>query len=137
VSLYVVDASVALSWSIRTQRTEACDALINDPNATFISPFSFIYEMRNALLKAERQKRVRPEVVDTALDLVASLVSIDTAPDATKLDAVWTLARACAFGFHDASYVVLAMTLNAPLATRDKAQIRVGPSLGVTIYNAL
>lgn len=135
--IVVVDASLAISWTIASQGTLAADALLRTANVQFVSPFVFALEVRNALLKAERQKKCSPKVTDEAIDFIANqLVTLESPPDENLLAAIVELARSERLSFFDAAYLEAAARLPGTLATRDSAMLQAAARHNVLAYDA-
>lgn len=117
----VLDSSAALGWALASQRTAAADELAVAVDTAFISPAIFALEFRNALLAAERNRRMSPAEADAFIaDVAEDLVTIDTADHETHRRVV-ALSRATHLSFYDACYLELAIRENAALASRDAA----------------
>lgn len=97
-----------------------------------IVPTLFWFEIRNALLMAERRKWLTPNRTHTFLsDLALLPFLVDESPrEATVLE----LARQYALTVYDATYLELAHRKHLPLATLDAAMIRAATPSGVTIF---
>ena len=86
---------------------------------TAVVPSIWWYEIRNALLMAERKKRLGAVDVDLAWNRLQMMrVEIDPAPDSQRS---LELARRHALTIYDAAYLELAGRLKLPLATGDGA----------------
>jgi predicted nucleic acid-binding protein len=117
----VLDASAALARVLPSQRTAASHAFFNsDSLPHFIAPTIFAWEVRHALLKAERGGRASSDQANDgalALDGLAKRISWDdTSQSFARLVA---LARAENLSLFDAAYLDLAIAENASLASRD------------------
>ncbi|MGH6952442.1 MAG: type II toxin-antitoxin system VapC family toxin [Vitreimonas sp.] len=132
----VVDASVALAWTLSTQKTSAADALRVLANIEFVAPFIFVYEVRNALRKAEREKRISGADADQALAEFDTVMEVVEPPDEASIADALKLARDCNLSFYDANYVELARRIGCTLATRDGPMIAAAPKAGIAIYDA-
>lgn len=135
--MIVVDASIALSWVIASQNTDAANALLRTANAEFVAPYIFQFEIRNALLEAERRDKAQPCAVDEAIhSIMANFVSCEPPPDEPHLLLVFDLARQERLSFFDASYLECAMRIAATLATRDGPLLEAAARRNVTAYDA-
>jgi predicted nucleic acid-binding protein len=117
---FVIDASVTAWWFFRDESDVFPDAALErllTEGATV--PYIWWFEIRNALLMAERRGRLPSAELSEALDTVGSFdVTIDTTPQSqTIID----LARRYRLSCYDASYLELALRKRADLATSDKA----------------
>lgn len=115
---FVLDASVATGWFLKEKddlRTPVAWDLMRTESAAV--PSIWWYEVRNALLMAERRKRLTTADVDQTWDELRQLrIEIDARP---KDDETRMLARRNVLSFYDAAYLELAIRLNCPLATTD------------------
>jgi predicted nucleic acid-binding protein len=129
---FVLDASAAAGWLLGDSAerfVKALPDLIAAEDATV--PAIWPYEMHNALLAAERRKRVSSADVDRLRRNLAALpISIDW--DLVDDDA-FHLARRHRLSFYDASYLELAMRLGLALATLDRALARGARAEGVPL----
>lgn len=122
MSGFVVDASITAAWVLPDEfhpRAEALKQRLNAEDAHV--PAVWPAEVANALLMAERRRRVSAEDVQAALaDLRGPGIVIDEA----DRDRTWTdtirLAREHRLTVYDAAYLELASRLSLPLATSDK-----------------
>lgn len=62
---------------------------------------------------------------------------IDVGEDGQRFDAIDTLARQHGLSAYDASYLVLALRLSLPLATRDRALRAAARAAGVPLLETL
>ena len=115
----VIDASVAIAWLLEdedTSDTVASLAAAEDVE-TFV-PQLWHFEIRNALLNAERRRRLHQDQMQERLHYLNALpVKTDSEPD---LEAAMALARHHHLTFYDALYLELAKRRNAHIATLDK-----------------
>lgn len=135
--IVVIDASVAVSWCVASQSTAASNLLLNSANAQFVAPHVFSVEVRNALLKAERNRRVQPRVVDEAIQfIVGQLVTCEPTSDEAHLQVVFELARSEQLSFFDALYLECASRRAVTIATRDEPLLRAATRRNLSIYDA-
>ena len=133
----VIDASVAFSWIMATQFTASAGALRTRANAEFAAPLILGFELRNGLLRAERQKRLTSAAADLAIaDLFGAIVRLDDPPDAQAMEATLLVARAHGLSHYDACYLELAQRVNADLASRDGPLLAAAQASGVRTYDA-
>jgi predicted nucleic acid-binding protein len=116
--LFVVDASIAASWFLEDEGGDQVGHAWQKLRAeSAIVPSIWWYEIRNALLIAERKRRIVASDVDRAWrELWRMRIEIDFMPDDR---AILRLARAYSLTVHDAAYVELAARMGCPLATLD------------------
>lgn len=115
---FVLDASVAASWAYHDET--AAEAEVAADWATRFSvhaPVLLWFELRNALVRGERKKRLRPGDTETFLsDLARLAIEFDMQPDERR---TLVLARVHRLSVYDAAYLALALRLGLPLATLD------------------
>ncbi len=116
MSRLVLDASVTANWllgdELDPRASYALDWLRRDEA---VVPQLWHYEVRNALLMAERRGRVPRGETTERLDSLRGLpILTDQEAD---LQAAFDLARAHGLSFYDALYLELAKRREAPLAT--------------------
>jgi predicted nucleic acid-binding protein len=137
VTWVAIDASVAFSWIMATQFTASAEALRTRANVEFAAPLIFSFELRNGLLRAERQKRLTGATADLAIaDLLGAIVRLDDPPDAAATDAALLVARTHSLSYYDACYLELARRVNADLASRDGPLLAAAQASGVSTYDA-
>lgn len=119
----VVDASIAAGWLLDDELDpRAVSALTRLRQEEAIVPRIWHYEVRNALLVAERRKRISREGTAERLDSLREL-SILTDHEA-NLQETLNLARAHGLSFYDALYLELAKRREAVLVTLDTGLTR-------------
>lgn len=120
----VIDASMALAWLFERNNTEEIDcadrALLALADAEPSVPSLWHTEIANALLVGERRKIVTEARVIDYLNRLSRLpiTTDDTAP-ASRRDLVMALAREYGLTAYDATYLDLALRIDAVLATFD------------------
>lgn len=132
----VIDASVATSYLLKSQRTVATVSLFEAwGRYTAFAPYVFLLEMPWVLLKQERRSQERG-LAQTALRRLSDLdIEIDDPLDAADLHSTLMMASRQGLGFYDAMYVMLAVQTGATLATRDGPQANVARMLGVEVLD--
>lgn len=121
MNTFVLDGSVALSWCFQDEGGEDSLFALNEleTGQAFV-PGIWSYEICNALLVAERRKRIKPMASARFLEFVKKLpihVQRDFWPEAEVLK----LARANQLSAYDAAYLALAVQIGCGLATLDRA----------------
>jgi predicted nucleic acid-binding protein len=134
----VVDASVALAWCFPDEASEYADGvLVALEGRTVIVPAVWALEISNAMLVAERRKRVKQQDVRRCVELLGGLTIIEHSQTvADTVSHVLPLARAHHLSAYDAAYLDVAIRQAAPLATLDSGLRKAGRSAGVTIFKA-
>jgi predicted nucleic acid-binding protein len=135
VTFCVIDASVALAWTIESQSTAVAVSLKQRASAhDFIAPSIFRLETRNALLNAERRKFITSADVGSAMTEIFDLgVQCTGEPNDAEIDDAMLLARAERLSLYDALYLLLAIAEQAMLASRDASLLTAAKNCGVPI----
>jgi predicted nucleic acid-binding protein len=128
-----MDASVAMAWCFEDEATEATDVVLDrlrDDEAAV--PAIWPLEVANVLLVAERRDRLSEAQASRFLELLTELpIEIDDAPH--DLAAIVAAGRRHELSSYDASYLVLAERLGAPLATLDRRLANAAERAGVEL----
>ena len=117
----VIDASVVLAWYLpNEQGNAAADAVaLQLARETVIAPGIFWYEVRNILLRSERQGRIDSEDTEQFLGHLRALgIEMDLEQNEVI---VLALARRHQLTFYDAAYLETALRRRAKIATLDGA----------------
>ena len=132
MSRIVLDASIASDWLLDDEfDPRASSALIWLRRDGAIVPQLWHYEVRNALLTAERRGRVSTDETSERLDSLRRLpILTDQEAD---LQVAFDLAREHSLSFYDALYLELAKRLKAPLATLDTQLTRAAAAESVEV----
>ena len=130
MSRIVLDASVAVAWLLREDLDPpALSALNSVRREGAYVPSLWHYEVRNALLVAQRRGRIPDGGVWEGLNALRR-IHVETDQE-TDLDAAMELALAHRLSFYDALYLELARRRRLPLATRDAALARAARAEGL------
>ena len=132
MSRIVLDASVTAGWLLSDEldpRTASVLAILRQDGA--IVPQLWHYEIRNALLVAERRE---PMPEGGATERPDSLKGLPILTDQeTDLRVAFDLAREHGLSFSDALYLELAKRRNGPLATLDERLTRAALAEGIEV----
>lgn len=135
VASFVLDCSVAIAWCLKDERSayaERVEAAFGD--ATAVAPALWPYEVANALLTAERRRRITAVERDELLAMLDSLgIEVDHAPDSTP-KALIALAQRYRLTAYDAAYLDLALNRGLPLATADAELARAAKAARVPLF---
>jgi predicted nucleic acid-binding protein len=136
VTLFILDASVALSWIFHDERSTYAEAIANElESGQAIVPAIWPLEIANALLVAVRRGRlleVDPPILIGTLSRLQIEVDHVIAPESLVQTTV-ALGLATRLSSYDASYLELALRRRLPLATLDSRLARAAEATGVTI----
>lgn len=131
----VFDCSVTLAWFLKDERTTFTDTAFELlETAEGWVPFIWRLEFPNALLFAERKKRIgreqRLEILDNAAQLYVR--TDDVLVDMRSLSA---LAERRGLTVYDASYLELALRLGGDLITLDRDLADAAAAEGVAVHS--
>lgn len=132
---FVIDVSFALASILPDEEGADVDAAMARLAAEgALVPDLFWHEMRNALLVAERGRRIEGAAVESELAALRALPidAVETSADAH----VVAIARAGALTAYDAAYLQLALTRALPLATLDGRLATASRQAGVPVIGA-
>ena len=133
---FVIDASVTLPWFLEDERTAFTDSLLESMyEVDFWAPSIWCLEVPNALLIAERKRRIQPAKRLEYLGQAARLrVKVDTAqPD---MQAISALASRRELSTYDAAYLELAQRQGFGLITLDRDLALAASAEGVSVQSA-
>ena len=120
---FVLDCSVSMTWWFEDETDAYAERVLDYlDEASAIVPAIWPLEVANALLAAERRNRIASRDSDRVAEFIVTLpIHVDDETHAHALGATMALAREYALTAYDAAYLELAMRLDVPLATADKA----------------
>jgi len=136
---FVLDASMTLAWCFAdeaTTHTEAVlDRLANGVEA--VAPALWPFEVANALLVAERRKRITTAQVTSVLQRIMDLpIRLDAPQTRTAFFQILFLARQQRLTEYDAAYLELAMREGLPLATLDDQLRAAAKAAGIELLKS-
>lgn len=119
---FVVDNSVVMAWGL-DESSRYADAIMDlVSEAEVLVPGIWPLEFANALLVAERRKRLSEAEAMRLKELVLEIpITVVSEPVSRILSDILALARQHGISCYDASYLDLAMREAVPLATIDNA----------------
>ncbi len=132
---FVVDASMALKWFFIDEADDVSQRLfLRLSSGAAIVPELWPLEMTNALLAAERARRITSEDLVSAISRIQRLpIKIDGETASRAFSETLKLAREQTLTAYDAAYLELATRVNLPLATADRDLIRAARKLGANL----
>jgi predicted nucleic acid-binding protein len=132
---FVLDTSVALAWCFEDEHSARADRILDLlVSARATVPAIWPIELGNALLAAERRKRITPAGVSSSLRLLGSLrIRLDDAAPSLDSEDLVVLARSQNLSVYDAVFLRLAMREGIPLATLDLSLARAARRAGVGV----
>ena len=133
---YVLDCLVTVSWFFEDEfnkYTQSVPELLLQTGTVAVVPGLWVAEVSNVMFQAERRKRISPENVNQALNVLSLLpIEYDHQP-INSMGHVLHLSRKYTLTSYDALYMELALRRNIPLATQDKKMRASAKSLGVKL----
>jgi predicted nucleic acid-binding protein len=129
----VVDASVTLPWFLHDERSAFTDAVFAAVGrAEYWVPVVWRLEFPNALLAAERKRRIDRQTRLEALDLASALaLRVDPAP--INMRTISALAERHGLSTYDASYLELALRQGFELITLDRVLAQAAGAAGIVV----
>ena len=133
---FVLDSSLAMAFVLGDEATPDTDRVLDDLGGgdEAVTPSLWRWEVGNALLMAERRKRI------TAADTNRHLSAFQALPisaDEHAFQEAWTasllLARTHALTLYDAAYLELAIRLGVPLGSLDTELRKAARAEGVKL----
>ena len=130
---FVLDCSVTMAWIFPDEATGATDGWRDSlvEGRAFV-PSLWPVELANVLLVATRRGRIR---VDEWPEIRASLEALPIEIEPVSTSRVWgeslELAKTHHISVCDAMYLELAVRLQLPLATLDRALLAAAPVVGI------
>jgi predicted nucleic acid-binding protein len=118
----VLDASVAVAWCFEDESTDFTEGILEllATGTEGLTPAIWPLEVANALLMAERRKRITVAQVTALLRRIAALpISVELIQPGRAFDQILAVARQQKLTEYDAAYVELALRFGLPLATLD------------------
>lgn len=120
---FVLDCSVTAAWFFEDEfnaYSRSVRGLILEKDTMAVVPAIWSAEVANVLFQAERRKRISPENVNQAMQILSQLpIETDHLP-ITNMGHVLHLCRQYTLTSYDALYLELALRRNIALATQDR-----------------
>jgi len=135
---FVLDSSIALQWFLEDEsdrdKSLAILRAITDEYRPVV-PYLWFYEISNTILMQVRRKRIELSKGIQYLQIIDDmLIDIDP-PDSTAILSLARLAHTHSLTSYDAAFLELAMRLQLPLATNDKALEKAAIAVSVELFN--
>jgi predicted nucleic acid-binding protein len=129
-----LDASVAVAWCFEDEATAVTEGILDllAKGTTVVVPAVWPLEVANAILSAERKKRINVAQATAFLRRIAGFpISVDAIPLGRAFDQVLSVGRQHQLTAYDAAYLELALRETLPLATLDNDLRRSAEIAGV------
>jgi predicted nucleic acid-binding protein len=132
----VIDASVALAWGFSGEASEYADGvLVALEGHTVVVPALWAVELTNALLVAERRKRIRQSEIRRFVELLGGLtLLVDSQRLAESVNNILPLAREYGLSAYDAVYLDVALRHGASLASLDDRLQKAARKAGIATF---
>ena len=133
---FVLDASVAVAWCFEDETTKFTEGVLDliSAGAEALVPSIWPLEISNALLIAERRKRIALAKVTALLFRIAGLPIHVTRTDSKQaFEQILPMARQQGLSQYDAAYLELAVREGLALATLDGELQRAAKATGVEL----
>ena len=137
MSSFVLDNSISAAWCFQDQSTDYTEAVLGSliAGTEAIVPAIWKLELANALVVAERRKKIAPEKSARFLrDLQQFAISMDLDGLEYVFATVLEYARLYHRSVYDASYLELAQRRSLPLATKDEPLLQAAKTLGISAF---
>lgn len=132
----VVDASLALSWCFPDEKTPYSESVLTllETDTEAVVPSLWFLEIVNALVVAERRKRITHEQAQEFLNDLDSLgVTVEPTDSSLVFNDVYELTRQHTLTAYDAAYLELAIRKGLPLASLDEPLKKAALASGVKL----
>lgn len=133
---FVLDASVAVAWCFEDETTRDTEATLESlsKGTEGLTPAIWPMEVANALLMAERRKRITNSQLTDLLRRIANLpILVEPVQTKDAFEQVLPIARRFGLSQYDAAYVELAIRQSLPLATLDQELRRATKRSGISL----
>jgi len=132
---FVLDASVALAWVLKGERTSRTEALLTEVGKSgAIVTSLWPIEVANVLMIYERKAIITTAERAHAFAIYSELaIDIDDQTATRAWGKAFDLALAHKLTVYDAGYLELALRAGLPLATLDSALVHAATALGVPV----
>ena len=117
MSLFVVDASVAIKWFLPENHSEAALRLLTQPH-TLHAPDLIFSEFGNVLWKRVRRNEISKKEADAVLEGLRTL-NLQVQPSQTLIPLALEIACGENRTVYDSLYLAAAIALQSPLITAD------------------
>lgn len=131
----ILDASVTLAWCFEDEKTPYTESVLDRLASGWEADVPAIWpvEVANALLVAERKKRVTVAQIGTFLLRLKSLAIVAETAE-FRIENVLSVARAGRLTAYDAAYLEASLHKSLPLATLDENLRKAAIAVGIAIF---
>ena len=133
----VIDASVTLAWCFPDEASDYADGiLLAMEGHAILVPALWSVEITNAVLTAERRKRIKQPEIRRFVELLDGLtVIVDSQSVTENVNNILPIGREYGLSAYDAAYLDVAIRHGVPLATLDSALQKAGRKAGIEIFS--
>jgi predicted nucleic acid-binding protein len=138
VKRFVLDASVAVAWCFEDEATAFTEGILDllSAGAEAVTPAIWPLEVANALLVAERRKRISVAQAAALLRHMAQLrITVEAVDMDRAFDQILSVARQQKLTEYDAAYVELALRGALPLAALDQKLRQAARDAGIMLVS--
>ena len=132
----VLDCSLALAWALPDETSDRAERLLAQlsPESTLWVPALWWYELANALLTAQRRKRLAEADRLRAMQLYGALpIQTDTLLNPHTVGRLHALGKEYGLSAYDASYLDVAQRRDLELATLDHPLMTAARRAGIRL----
>ena|ERR1700691_173537 len=132
----VLDASVPLAWCFEDESAALPERVLDvlETGTEMLTPSIWPLEVANALLMAERRKRITTAQATAFLQRISKLpILVEPISPNRAFEHILQVARQYQLTEYDAAYVELALREALPLATLDAKLRRAARAAGLTL----
>ncbi len=132
----VLDASVPLAWCFEDESAALAERVLDvlETGTEMLTPSIWPLEVANALLMAERRKRITTAQATAFLQRISKLpILVEPISPNRAFEQILHVARQYQLTEYDAAYVELALRQALPLATLDAKLQRAARSAGLSL----
>ncbi len=135
--MFILDCSVTMAWLFEDEKTHYTEEILKQLShqAKAIVPSLWYIEVNNVLLVAERRGRVTVAQTQHFWTVLHQLpITMQNQQGNYDAEPILNLGRQYQLSAYDATYLDLALRLNFPLVSLDKALLKAAQDVGVAVY---
>ncbi len=134
---FVLDASIALSWCFPDESNAYADQVLDAIGPmTAVVPSIWAYEIANAMLVAQRRRRITEDHRNKVANMLNTLpIQTHDVTVSHTLKTISAQANSLDLTVYDAAYLDLAIRIGTPLATVDRRLREAANRVGVAEFN--
>lgn len=136
--MFILDCSITMAWLFEDEKTPYTEEILKQltQHAKAVVPSLWYTEVSNVLLVAEKRHRITVAQIQHFWGILRQLpIGMQYQQGEHEIDSVLNLGRQYQLSAYDATYLDLAIRLNYPLASLDKALLKAAQDSGVAVYS--